>query len=416
MPKRIVITGMGIVSPVGIGKEAFWSNLSRGRSGIRPITLFDTANLSCKTAGEVADFEARDIMPGLKVSSLDRTAQLICAAVKLGIEDAGLELTEATGAQVGVIIGNQMATIHGCCRFDCAVLSDGYIAASPIDFTNTIPVTPAGHASILFGLTGFNGLLSSGVASSLDAIHLGSTFINLDRANVVVAGGGEALFLENFLHFYLPGRLSGSRPGEPELCAPFDRRRNGMVLGEASAMIVLEAYDHAVNRGAKIYAEILGFGTIFDPQVDHTPDSTVKCLTKAMTLALKRAGLPPSAIGLVCASANSSVRDDRAEALALKQTFAAGPERPAVTAIKSMTGECLGASGALQVSAAALALNEGMIPPIINYRDADPDCDLPLSCQSRERSTAAAMINAFGQGGAAASLVIGSVPALRRPA
>src|SRR5262249_35586563 len=157
MPKRIVITGLGITSPVGIGKEEFWSNLSRGRSGIKPITLFDTANLSCKTAGEVADFVAQDIMRGLRVSSLDRTSQLVCAAVKLGIEDAGFELPEATRAQIGVIIGNQLGTIHGCGCFDRATISEGYMSATPIGFTNLIPITPAGHASILFGLTSFNG-------------------------------------------------------------------------------------------------------------------------------------------------------------------------------------------------------------------------------------------------------------------
>lgn len=416
MSKRIVITGLGTVSSTGTGKKAFWSNLVGGQSGIKEITLFDTSRVASKTAGEITEFKAQDILQGMKVNSLDRTAQLVCAAAKLGLEDAGLELTEEIKPRIGVIVGNTLGSMHGYSYFDRTALTDGYLSASPMGFTNTIPITSAGYVSILFGVACFNGLISTGNSSSLDAINLGASFIRRNRAEMVLAGGVEALYLENFLQFYLPGLLSGSRDGQDELCAPFDKRRNGMILGEGSAMVVLEDYEHARARGATIYAEVLGFGSAFDPQARFQANSTSKSLTKAMRLALDGAGLAPAAIDYASVAANSSIAADRMEAAAIKDVFGPAVDRLQLSAIKSMTGECFSASGAMQVCAAALALNEGVIPPTINYQEPDPDCALPLFSQSRESAVSTALINTLGDSGVAASLIIGKAAQTRRAA
>ena len=407
MPKRIVITGIGIVSPIGTGKDAFWSNLVNGKSGIKNISLFDTSEMNCKTGGEIPEFDALNFMEGKSAAPLDRTAQLVCAAVKLAIDDAGLNWSEMPKPRTGVLIGSTLGHLHIYSTFDRTQLGRGFLAASAKDFANCVGISNVGHASVLYGMEAFNGLVSMGSSSSLGAINLGASFIKLGRADVVFAGGVEPLFVENFLQFYLPGTLSGSRNGEPELCAPFDRKRNGIILGEGSAVAVLEDYEHAIARGAKIYAEVLGYGTAFDPEVAIRPNRSGKSLIKAMGQALKRSDLAPDAIDYVSANGNSTVDGDATETVAIKTVFGDTSNNLRYSAIKSMTGECFSASAAMQVCASALTLNSGLIPPTINYEDPDPDCGLPLSSKSQEGAISTAMINTLDDSGIAAALVIG---------
>ena len=406
MPKRVVITGIGIVSPFGMGREAFWTSLINGQTGIKPITLFDTSQLPCKTAGEISEFDPHAALPGMKTGMLNRTAQLSCAAAKLGLDDAGIELNAATKPRIGIMMGNTLGSMHTASEFDRGALVGGFVAASPMDFANTIAITTAGYISVLFGVSAFNSVISSGELSGLDAIKYGASFVRNGHADMVLAGGVEPLSLETYLVNYLPKFLSGSTPGQREFCAPFGRGRNGFVMGEASAVVVLEDYDHAIARGANVYAEVCGFGTAFDGQAFFSSTPASKGLTRAISQAIKRSGLSSEGIDYVCAGANSSVAGDQSEADAIRNVFGSTTDRLHVSAVKSMTGESFSASTGVQVCASALALHEGVIPPTINSEEQDPDCNIPLFSESREVKINTALISARAASGLAGALVL----------
>ena len=406
MRTRVVITGLGIVSPVGIGREAFWNSLTNGRTGIKPITLFDTSKVECKTAGEITDLDVKEALPGIKTGMLYRTAQLSCVAAKLGLDDAGIELTAETKPRIGVMIGNTLGVMRTYSEFYRTALTGGYIAASPMDFANIIAITVAGYVSIVFGVSNFNSVISSGELSGLDAINYGASFIRNGKADMVLAGGVESLSLETYLLHYLPKFLSGSTPGQREFCAPFGRGRNGFVLGEAGAVVLLEDYEHAVARGARIYAELRGYGATFDGHAFFSSTPASKGLTRAISLASKRSGLSPEDIDYVSAGSNSSVAGDQSEADAIRNVFGSSTDRLHISAIKSMIGESLSASTGVQVCASALALHEGVIPPTINSEEQDSDCNIPLFSESREVKIKTALICAGAPSGLAGALVL----------
>lgn len=409
MSKRVVITGLGIASPVGIGREAFWTSLINGQTGIKPITLFDTSQLACKTGAEVLDLDPRAALPGIKTGMLYRTAQLSCVASKLGLDDAGIELNAETKPRIGVMIGNTVGVMHTYSEFYRGTLTGGFLAASPLDFANTIAITAAGYISVLLGVSGFNSVISSGELSGLDAINYGASFVRNGKADMVLAGGVEPLSLETYLLNYLPKFLSGSTAGQPEFCAPFGRGRNGFVMGEAGAVVVLEDYDHAVARGATIYAELRGYGATFDGQAFFSSTPASKGLTRAMSLAIKRSGLTPEGIDYVSAGANSSVAGDQSEADAIRNVFGSTTDRLHISAVKSMTGESFSASTGVQVCAAALALHQGVIPPTINSEEQDSDCNIPLFSETREVKIKTALISANAPSGSAGALVLSTV-------
>ena len=407
MRTRVVITGLGIVSPVGMGREAFWTSLTNGRTGIKPITLFDTSQFACKTAGEIPELDARAALPGIKTGMLYRTAQLSCVAAKFALDDAGIELNDATKPRIGAMIGSTLSVIKTYSEFYRTALTGGYVAASPMDFANIIAITAAGYISILFGISSFNSVISSGELSGLDAINYGASFIRNGKADMVLAGGVESLSLETYLLNYLPKFLSGSTPGQHELCAPFGKRRNGFVLGEAGAVVVLEDYEHAVARGARVYAELRGFGAAFDSRAFFSSTPASKGLTRAISLAMKRSGLSPEDIDYVSAGANSSVVDDQSEADAIRNVFGSSTDRLHISAVKSMTGESLSASTGVQACASALALHEGVIPPTVNSEEQDSDCNIPLFGETREAKIKTALISAKSASGLAGALVLG---------
>ncbi len=406
MRTRVVITGLGIVSPVGIGREAFWTSLTNGRTGIKPITLFDTAQLACKTAGEITDLDVKEALPGIKTGMLYRTAQLSCVAAKLGLDDAGIELNAETKPRIGVMIGNTLGVMQTYSEFYRTAITKGYVAASPMDFANIIHITAAGYVSILFGVSNFNSVISSGELSGLDAIKYGASFVRDGKADMVLAGGVEALSLETYLLNYLPKFLSGSTPGQRELCTPFGKERNGFVLGEAGAVVLLEDYEHAVARGARVYAEVRGYGAAFDGHAFFSSTPASKGLTRAISLASRRSGLSPEDIDYVSASANSSVAGDQSEADAIRNVFGSTTDRLHISAVKSMTGESLSASTGVQVCASALALHEGVIPPTINSEEQDSDCNIPLFSETREVKIKTALICAGSPSGLAGALVL----------
>ncbi len=247
MSKRIVITGIGVLSPIAIGKDAYWEGLFQGKTGFRPVTLFDTASLRVHVAGEITDFDPLSLLGKKGLRDLDRSTRLICSAAKLAIDDSRIEITEDNMHSMGVSIGTTFGSLHSISQFDRSGLIEGPRSVNPSHFPNTVINSPASQVSIRFKIKGFNTTISTGFCASLDAVSYAADFIKLNRADVVLAGGVEELCEETFLGFHTLGCLSGTDGSEP-LCRPFDARRNGTILSEGAAILVLEDEDHALNK------------------------------------------------------------------------------------------------------------------------------------------------------------------------
>ncbi len=375
MAKTIVITGIGIISPIGIGKENFWDGLFQGRTGFKNITLFDTSSLKVRIAGEISDFDPIALLGKKGLRTLDRSTKLINSAAKLAIEDANLQIKKENTNFIGVTIGTTFGSLHSIAQFDRDGLIEGPKYVNPSHFPNTVINSPASQVSIRFNIKGFNTTISTGFCASLDAVSYASDFIKLNRADVVLAGGVEELCEETFLGFHNLGCLSGLNGLNP-ICCPFDARRNGTILSEGAGVLVLENEEHALKRGACILAKIKGCGNCFDPFMDMYFNGNGKGLKNAITLALQDAFLNPEDIDYIAASANSTKGLDKMETGVIKEVFRNYAHNIPVSSIKSMVGESFSASGALAIVAAIGAIQRQMIPPTVNYVEKDPECDL----------------------------------------
>jgi 3-oxoacyl-[acyl-carrier-protein] synthase II len=384
MNKKIVITGIGVLSPIAIGKDAYWEGLLKGKTGFRPVTLFDTSPFRVNIAGEIADFDALFFLGKKGLRDLDRSTRLICSAAKLAIDDSRLEITENATHSMGVSIGTTFGSLHSISQFDRSGLIDGPRFVNPSHFPNTVINSPASQVSIRFKIKGFNTTISTGFCASLDAFSYAADFIRLNRADVVLAGGVEELCEETFMGFHTLGCLSGVDGSDP-ICCPFDARRNGTILSESAAVLVIEDEDHALNRHATILANVLGYANAFDPSADRYFTHAGDGLKKAITLALQESALNPGDIDYVCACANSTKGLDRMETSVIKDIFGSHALAMPVSSIKSMVGEAFSASGALSLAAAVGALQNGFIPPTVNYQERDIECDLDYVANTSRR-------------------------------
>ncbi|HWR58466.1 MAG TPA: beta-ketoacyl-[acyl-carrier-protein] synthase family protein [Thermodesulfovibrionales bacterium] len=375
MDRKVVITGSGIISPVGIGKDIFLDALFQGKTGFTPISLFDATPFHVRVAGEIRDFDPVPLLGKKGLRSLDRSTLLICSAARLALDDSRTEITENNSSATGVAIGTTFGSLHSISQFDRVGLLEGPRFVNPSHFPNTVINSPASQVSIRFRIRGFNTTISTGFCASLDAMSYAADFIKLGRADVVLAGGVEELCEETFLAFHTMGCVSGADGSEP-LCCPFDARRNGTILSEGAAVMVLEHEDHALSRGAEILAVIRGYGNAFDSSASMAFNQSGKGLRNAITLALKDARLSPKDIDYVAASANSTKGLDRLESKVIREFFGEHADSLPVSSIKSMVGESFSASGAMSLAAGVGAIQKGLIPPTVNYKERDPDCDL----------------------------------------
>jgi 3-oxoacyl-[acyl-carrier-protein] synthase II len=371
----IVITGVGVLSPIGIGREQYWEGLSIGRTGFRAISLFDTSGFNVSIAGEIPNFDAVGMLGKKGLRELDRSTRLIISAAKLAVEDSRFEITEINAQSAGVAIGTTFGSLHSIFQFDRSGLIDGPRFVNPSFFPNTVLNSPASRISIRLKIKGFNATISTGFCAGIDAISYACDFIRLKRADMVLAGGVEELCEETFGGFYRLGCLSGA-DGSDIICRPFDARRNGTILSEGAAVLVLESEEHALMRGADILAKISGYGNSFDPEARMDFGHGGKGLKNAVNIALKEASLSPEDIDYISSCANSTKGLDRMETMVIKEVFGGYAYKIPVSSIKSMVGETFSASGALSCAAAAGALRNGIIPPTVNYTESDPDCDL----------------------------------------
>jgi len=395
--KRVVITGLGVLSSCGIGKEAFWEAIFSGSSGIKPISLFDTQPFKAKSAGEIKDFKPQDFLGVKGLRTLDRSTKLAASATYLALEDTKLKISEENTRDIGVAIGTTLGSVNSISEFDKEAIKEGPHYVNPALFSNTVINSPASQVSIKFNIKGFNATISTGFSAGLDAINYAADFLRLSRAKIVLAGAVEELCIQTFLGFYKTGLLAGTNDALPEISCPFDKRRNGFILGEGSAILVLEDLESALARQAKIYAEVSGFGMGFGRN----------SLKKAMRLSLEEAKVSADNIDYICAGANSSVDSDLIEAEAIKDVFGNLADKVSVSSIKSVTGECFSASGSLQVAASVGAIEKQMIPPTINYEQKDPECNLNhITNKAQERKVEKVLINAFAPSGVNSSLII----------
>lgn len=405
--EKIVITGLGVISSLGAGRHAFSEALFGGASGIKPVSLFDTSCLKAKKAAELKDFSPQEFLGHKGLRTLDRSTKLAACAAKMALDDAGIEITEENSRQVGIALGNTLGSISSISDFDREAIVEGPRYVNPAFFPNTVINSPASQVAIKFKIKGFNATISTGFSAGLDALNYAVDMLRFGRAKVVLAGGVEELCIQLFLGFYKSGLLAGLAADSEEVSCPFDKRRNGVILGEGAGILVLEALSSALKRRAAIYGAIEGFGSGFDALRVNRYNTQGEGLKKAMRLALEESRLAVEDIDYLCSGANSTVDGDAMETAAVKDVFAGYARELKISSIKSMVGECFSAGGALQAAAALAAIEKQMAPPTVNYRDKDAACDLNyLPNQAASCKIDNVLINSFGPSGCNSSLVI----------
>lgn len=402
--ERIVITGIGVLAPNGIGKEAFWSALKEGRSGIKPVTIFDPGLFKTKLAGEISDFNAEEFLGPKDLQNTDRGTKLVCSAARLALEDARLKITEENTEEFGVATGTTLA-LWNIAEFGREIVQDGPRFATAAIFVGTTINTASSQISIRHKIKGFNATISTGFTAGLDALKYAVSFIKLNRAKAVLVAGVEGLTFASFAGFYKVGFLAGLK-GE-ELSCPFDKRRNGIILGEAAAVLLVEGEEYARKRNAHIYAELAAVENSFDAFRAAKYEPKAAGLKETMTKAIKNAGLREDDIDCISSAANSVVQQDMLETYVIKQVFNTRAKTVPVSAIKSMVGETVSAGGILQIAASLGSLEKDFIPPTINYKEKDADCDLDYVPNApRQQRVNNILINSFGPGGNNATAVI----------
>jgi 3-oxoacyl-[acyl-carrier-protein] synthase II len=405
--RGIVITGIGVLSPTGIGRDSYGEALFQGKTGFRKISLFDSNPFRVRVAGEIADFDPVTLLGKKGLRTLDRSTLLISSAAGLALVDSGLRITDQNTHSIGVAVGTTLGSLHSISHFDRVGIIEGPKAVNPSHFSNTVINSPASQISIRYKIKGFNTTISTGFCASLDAVSYAVDFIALKRANVVLAGGVEELCEETFLGFHTLACLSGLDGREP-VCCPFDAERNGFIFSEGAAVLVLEEEEYAMDRGAEILAVIKGCGNAFDSSADRSFSHEGAGLAEAIRLALKGADLKPEDIGYISSCANATRGLDSMETRAIKEVFGRNALNIPVSSVKSMIGESFSASGALSLAAAVIAINKGFIPPTMNYRKQDPECDLDyVAGNARKTQIETALVTAADPYGNNTAIVIG---------
>ncbi len=407
--KRVAITGIGVVSPVGIGIGPFWDSLSNGRSGIGPIEHFDASEYSSRIAGYVSDFDASAVIDRKEARRMSRFQQFALVAADEAIKDAALEISEDIAERVGVIVGSGIGGLETM-EEQCAVLLErGPSRISPFLVPMMITDLAAGHISIKYGAKGINYCPVSACSTANHAIGEAAEAIRRGAADAVIAGGFDAGVTPLGVAGFCAARALSTRNDDPAAASrPFDSGRDGFVIGEGGAVVVLEDWEFAQARGARILAELLGYGASADAYHITSPAPDGSGAIRAMRGALAQAELAPADVAYINAHGTSTLVGDVAETMAIKQVF--GADVPLVSSTKSMTGHLLGGAGAIEAAACIMALREGLVPPTINLADPDPECDLDYVANSaRTLDVPVAMSNSFGFGGHNATLVFGRV-------
>lgn len=409
LPKRrVVITGIGVVSSIGIGKDAFWESLRQGRSGISRITSFDPSHLSTQIAGEVKNFDPLLFIDRKNLRRMDRTSQFAVACAKMAVEDAGLDPRSNGRQRAGVIIGTAMAGHGYILQQYSEYLKKGPDRVNPFTTLASFPDACASNISIELGITGPSFSIATACSSASDAVGYAFDAIMSHTLDFLIMGGAEATVFDPVLAAFCATRALSRRNHEPEKASrPFNRDRDGFVIGEGAGIFVLEEYEHAKKRGAHIYAEVLGHGMTCDAYHMTSPDPTGQEAIRAIEMAMKKAGVKPEQIDYINAHGTSTPLNDKTETMVIKRIFGERAYQIPVSATKSMVGHLIGAAGSVELIATVLAMENEEIPPTINYEIPDPECDLDyVPNKSRKAKIQIAMKNSFGFGGKNSILII----------
>lgn len=406
MERRVVITGIGVVSPVGIGKDKFWNSIKSGQSGIDIVTRFDVEDYSSKLAAEVKDFQVTDFIGKKEARRMDLFSQFAMAASIMAMEDAAMPLDGINLERMGVIIGTGCGGLETFEKQHEKLVEKGPKKVSPFFIPMMISNMASGNVSIHFGAKGPNETTVSACASSTHAIGNATRYIQRGEADIMIAGGSEAAISPMAYAGFCSMKAMSTQEDPSKGSRPFDKNRDGFVMGEGAGVLILEELEHAVNRGANIIAEISGYGTTADAYHMTAPAPEGEGAARAMKNAIEDAGIKPDQIGYINAHGTSTYYNDLYETQAIKSIFGEYAYQLPVSSTKSMTGHLLGGSGAIEAIVCAFALKEGFLPPTINHKTADPQCDLDyILNKGRTKNIDYALSNSLGFGGHNGTLV-----------
>jgi len=406
--RRVVITGLGILSPLGIGVEENWRNLCAGRSGIGPVTQFDAAMFRSRIAGEVKDFEVTNYLPAKEARRMDRFIQLGMAASIEAIQASGLEVTDANASRIGVHLGSGIGGVGTIESTTQLYLEKGPRRVSPFYVPMSIANMLSGDLSVMFGFKGPNLTIVTACSTATHSIGDAARLIEYGDADVMVAGGAEAAITPTALAGFGNAKALSTRNDDPTAASrPWDKDRDGFVLSEGAGVVILEELSHAQKRGATIYAELAGFGLSGDAYHMTSPSEDGEGAMRCMQNAMRNAGINPEQVDYINAHGTSTDAGDRAETMAIKTTFGEYAYKIPVSSTKSMTGHLLGAAGGVEAVYTALSIYHHTIPATINLVTPGEDCDLDfVPGSAREKNIKVALSNSFGFGGTNGTLVM----------
>ncbi|KAA0895189.1 beta-ketoacyl-ACP synthase II [Oryzomonas rubra] len=405
--RRVVITGVGVVSPLGCGNAKNWDALINGRSGIAQITRFDASAMPVRIAGEVKDFNPEDFIEKKEIKKMDLFIQYALAASHFAMEDSGLAITEENAERVGVLVGAGLGGLPTIEKYHAALLEGGYKKISPFFIPMLIINLAPGHISIKYGAKGPNISSVSACATATHSIGDAYHIIKRGDADAMIAGGTESTITPLGIGGFSAMKALSDRNDNPQAASrPFEKNRDGFVMGEGAGIVILEEYEAAKKRGAKIYAEVVGYGLTGDAYHLTAPAPDGEGAARCMKMALANAGVNPEQVGYINAHGTSTSMNDLYETMAIKTVFGNHAGAVKISSTKSMTGHLLGAAGGIEAVFSCLALEKGVIPPTINYEEPDPECDLDYTPNTAcEAKIEYAMSNNFGFGGTNASLL-----------
>jgi 3-oxoacyl-[acyl-carrier-protein] synthase II len=405
--RRVVVTGMGLVIPAGIGVETAWNNICGGKSGIGPLTRFDTNGFETKIAGEVKNFNPELYIDKKEIKKMDLFIQYAIGAAKEALDDAQLDITPENSEQIGVIVGTGLGGLPSIEKYHKILLDKGPSRISPFFIPMLIANLASGQIAILFGPKGPNTCVVTACATGAHCIGDAFRTIVYGDAEAMIAGGTEANITPLTIGGFNAMKALSTRNDEPEkACRPFEKNRDGFVVAEGSGILVLEELQFALRRKARIHAELVGYGYTGDAYHITAPSPDGDGAVRCMKMAIKDAGITPEDVDYINAHGTSTPLNDLTETLAIKTVFGSHARKVPISATKSMTGHLLGAAGSTEAIFTVLAIRDGIMPPTINYEEPDPQCDLDyVPNVARRKPIGTGMSNAFGFGGTNAALI-----------
>jgi len=404
MKKKAVITGIGVVSPLGIGHQDFWNNLVSGNSAIAPMECLDLSKYECKNGAEVKGLNPEEFLGRKGLRYLNNGTKFLGSSAKMAVDDANLEIDEELSNHTGILIGSSLGNFSQTTDYFHDIIREGPSEVSPMKSYDVALNSSINYVSVFFKMKSFARTISSGFTSGTDAIGNAVKLIQNGKAKVIIAGGVEQISLDLYMIFYMQKMLAGN-----EISMPFDKSRDGFIMSEGSYVFVMEDAEHALSRGARIYGEISGYGSLFSGNRNSDIENRIEKAGNTMKSCIEDAGITTDDIDLINANGNSGKLSDLIEARAIKELFGEKGEEIPVHTIKSTLGESYGASGAAQTASALLSIGNDLVPPTINCDKKDPECNLNIVNEKLEKEVNTVLINSFDLSGNNSCLVVKKV-------